>query len=296
MGGACTFTVLVAYSLIADGISRDNLALLNLLFGSCVYLGGALTSLSLLLDGGLGWRGTLTAIGGCGAVVIATAGLLLPSNGDRDGKNEHEVKEGLALPNSMKQIYVFEYAVINAFITGAVGMSSGILGGYIADSLGARGFNVINLPVALRRGGIGSPSGHSHHRIGRMLDSPSTGPLLRMMATATLVAPFHSAVACGARDLPPHQDQAGHGNDRNSDGKRADVHQGGDGGSGRRIGRGCSDERHVGNPLPPSYMDIAELVKRVEEQIRTCPVDPLIDTNITMEMASSLCFHGIELP
>jgi hypothetical protein len=31
---------------------------------------------------------------------------------------------------------VSEYAVVNALITGAVGMSSGILGGYIADRLG----------------------------------------------------------------------------------------------------------------------------------------------------------------
>ncbi|KAL3763328.1 hypothetical protein ACHAW5_007720 [Stephanodiscus triporus] len=134
--------------------------------------------------------------------------------------------------------------------------------------------------VALRRGGIGRPSGHSHHRIGRVLDSPSTGPSLRTTATATLGAAFHSAVACGARDLPPRRDQAGHGNDRNSDGKRADVRQGGDGGRGRRIGRGRSDDRRVGDPLPPSFVDMAELAKRAEEQIRSRPVDPSIDTNI----------------
>ncbi|KAL3769372.1 hypothetical protein ACHAW5_010491 [Stephanodiscus triporus] len=189
MGGACAFVVPAAYSLIADGVSRDRLALSNSLFGSGVYLGGALASLSLLLDRGLGWRGTLTAIGGFGAVAITAAGLLLPSDGDRNGKNEHEMKEGSAFPDSTKRIesegdddgpirntirilsiprvrFIFlasffrfcsglligvwaapyykqtfpdsvsEYAVLNALITGAVGMSSGILGGYIADRLG----------------------------------------------------------------------------------------------------------------------------------------------------------------
>jgi len=187
MGGACAFAVPAAYSLIADNVSKDKLALSNSLFGSGVYLGGALASLSLLLDQSLGWRGTMTAIGGFGAVSIAAVGLLLPSDGDRDRNNE--LKEELVSPDSMMQIksqgeengpfqntlqilsiprvrFIFlasffrfcsglmigvwaapyykqtfpdnasEYAVVNALIVGGMGMSSGILGGYIADRLG----------------------------------------------------------------------------------------------------------------------------------------------------------------
>ncbi len=187
MGGACAFAVPAAYSLIADNVSKDKLALSNSLFGSGVYLGGALASLSLLLDQSLGWRGTMTTIGVFGALSIAAVGLLLPSDGDRDNKNE--LKEELVSPDITMQIksegeengpfqntlrilsiprvrFIFlasffrfcsglmigvwaapyykqtfpdnasEYAVVNALIVGGMGMSSGILGGYIADRLG----------------------------------------------------------------------------------------------------------------------------------------------------------------
>jgi MFS family permease len=186
MGGACAFAVPAAYSLIADSVSKDKLALSNSLFGSGVYLGGALASLSLLLDKGLGWRGTMSFIGGFGAVSIAAVGLLLPSDGNRDGKYrlkeelvladrrdrmKSEVEEDGLVQNTLrilsiprvrfiflasffrfcsglmigvwaapyyKQTFpdnVSEYAVVNALIVGAMGMSSGILGGYIADGL-----------------------------------------------------------------------------------------------------------------------------------------------------------------
>lgn len=86
MGGACAFAVPAAYSLIADNVSKDKLALTNSLFGSGVYLGGALASLSLLLDQSIGWRSTMTAIGGFGVVSVVMVGLLLPSDDDRDSK------------------------------------------------------------------------------------------------------------------------------------------------------------------------------------------------------------------
>jgi MFS family permease len=86
MGGACAFAVPAAYSLLADNVSKDKLALTNSLFGSGVYLGGALASLSLLLDQSVGWRGTMTTIGGFGAVSVVMVGLLLPSDDDRDSK------------------------------------------------------------------------------------------------------------------------------------------------------------------------------------------------------------------
>ncbi|KAL7531925.1 hypothetical protein ACHAXR_007622 [Thalassiosira sp. AJA248-18] len=185
MGGACAFAVPAAYTLIADKVSKDKLALSNSIYGSGVYLGGALASLSLLLDESVGWRGTLGVIGGFGVVSAAAAGLLLPSDGDRGINNEPKEidstgnmelnkKEENSLVQNTSEIlsiprvrFIFlasflrfcsglmigvwaapyykqafpdsasEYAVVNALIVGAMGMSSGILGGYIADGLGA---------------------------------------------------------------------------------------------------------------------------------------------------------------
>jgi len=88
MGGSCAFAIPAAYTLIAEKVSKDKLALSNSIFGSGVYLGGALASLSLLLDESLGWRGTLGVIGGFGIVSIAVAGLLIPDDGDRNTNNE----------------------------------------------------------------------------------------------------------------------------------------------------------------------------------------------------------------
>ena len=92
MGGACAFAVPAAYSLIADNVSKDKLALTNSLFGSGVYLGGALASLSLLLDQSIGWRGTMATIGGFGAVSVVMVGLLLPSDENRDSKKIESTK------------------------------------------------------------------------------------------------------------------------------------------------------------------------------------------------------------
>jgi len=185
MGGACAFAVPAAYTLIADRVSRDKLALSNSIYGSGVYLGGALASLSLLLDENVGWRGTLGVIGGFGAVSAAAAGLLLPSDGDRNSKDKTQevqlpddpkqnageenslvqnTKKILSIPRVQflflasflrfcsglmigvwaapyyKQAFpdnASEYSVVNAFIVGGMGLTSGILGGYVADKLGA---------------------------------------------------------------------------------------------------------------------------------------------------------------
>jgi MFS family permease len=95
MGGACAFAVPAAYTLIADSVSKDKLALSNSIYGSGVYLGGALASLCLLLDDSVGWRGTLRVIGGFGAVSAAAASLLLPSDGDRKKRG---IQNDVAVP------------------------------------------------------------------------------------------------------------------------------------------------------------------------------------------------------
>ena len=186
MGGACAFCVPAAYSLIADKISKDKSALANSMYGSGVYLGGALASLGLLLDEYVGWRETLGVIGLFGAASVLTSGVLLPSDGERDIKSgdknalDDGIEGGLddtdntpSLVENALQIlsiprvrYLFlgsflrfssglmigvwaapyykqafaddasTYAVVNAFVVGLMGLSSGILGGLIADFLG----------------------------------------------------------------------------------------------------------------------------------------------------------------
>ncbi|KAL7467164.1 hypothetical protein ACHAXS_007415 [Conticribra weissflogii] len=182
MGGACAFCVPAAYSLIAEKISKDKAALANSIYGSGVYLGGGLASLSILLDENTGWRDTLEVIGLFGVLSVVVSGLLLPSDGDRDVKLETEGALDLELDkkgNSPAMIgdtlqilsiprvrYLFlaslfrfssglmigvwkapyfkeafaddaaTFAVLNAFVVGLMGLSSGIVGGYIADWVG----------------------------------------------------------------------------------------------------------------------------------------------------------------
>jgi len=182
MGGACAFAVPAAYTLIADKVSKDKLAFSNSIYGSGVYLGGALASLSLLLDQSVGWRSTLEVIGGFGVVSVGVAGLLLPSDGDRNANkiakdsetpSSTNTEEENSIVQNTRQIlsiprvqFLFlasflrfcsglmigiwaapyykqafpdnasEYAVVNALIVGGMGLTSALLGGYIADGLG----------------------------------------------------------------------------------------------------------------------------------------------------------------
>ena len=174
MGGACAFAAPAAYSFIADRISEERAPLANSIYASGVYLGGALASLSLLLDDMLGWRSTMVLIGWYGLLSVAVSAFALPYEGNRNEKNEDgDVKEnkqnltrntydilsnprvqyllvasffrfsaGLIIaiwaPPYYKQAFPnssSEYAVLNALIKGSVGMTSGIMGGYLAGYL-----------------------------------------------------------------------------------------------------------------------------------------------------------------
>lgn len=185
MGGACAFATPAAYTLIAEKISKDKLAFANSLYGSGVYLGGALASLSLLLDENVGWRWTFGVIGGFGVAATIVSGILLPSDGERniiiDGRNGEDASSSTQQPDGeetnlfsgamqilsiprvqfiflasflrfcsglmigvwaapyFKQAFpddAAQYAVVNAFIVGGMGMASSIMGGKFADGLG----------------------------------------------------------------------------------------------------------------------------------------------------------------
>lgn len=62
MGLMCSFATPSAYTLIRDTFPSDKTAFASSLYGAGVYLGGALSSLSILLDNQWGWRGTMQAI------------------------------------------------------------------------------------------------------------------------------------------------------------------------------------------------------------------------------------------
>ena len=82
-GGACAFQ-LVGYALIADGVSKDKKAFANGLYGSAIYLGGALSSLSILLDERVGWCATLMTVSGYGILCAVLGSILIPSDDNRD--------------------------------------------------------------------------------------------------------------------------------------------------------------------------------------------------------------------
>lgn len=87
MGLACAFSTPSAYTLIRDLVPKDFTSLANSLYGSGVYLGGGLSSLSLLLDGNIGWRGTCEFIAAYGLIAASVTALILP----QDPKTEKEI-------------------------------------------------------------------------------------------------------------------------------------------------------------------------------------------------------------
>merc|ERR1740124_116042 len=85
MGLACAFSTPSAYTLINDLVPKDRVAFANSLYGSGIYLGGGLSSLSLLLNDNIGWRGTCSTIALFGLVSAGLCALLLPA----DPKMQH---------------------------------------------------------------------------------------------------------------------------------------------------------------------------------------------------------------
>ncbi|KAJ1474188.1 major facilitator superfamily domain-containing protein [Baffinella frigidus] len=83
-GAAQAFLTPAAFGLIADRVPNSRLSTANAFYSSGVYLGGALASLSILLDNSLGWRDTSLLCGGIGPLppaqptVKPTAALAMP--------------------------------------------------------------------------------------------------------------------------------------------------------------------------------------------------------------------------
>ena len=71
IGASQAFFNPAAYTLIAEIFPKKMIGSINGIFSSGIYLGGALASLSIILDGEIGWRSSLLVIGGLGLLISA---------------------------------------------------------------------------------------------------------------------------------------------------------------------------------------------------------------------------------
>ena len=77
VGASQAFYNPAAYTLLADIFPERLIARVNGIFTSGIYIGGGLASLSIILDGHIGWRDTLVVIGGSGLIAILAVLLLV---------------------------------------------------------------------------------------------------------------------------------------------------------------------------------------------------------------------------
>jgi len=84
MGLACAFATPTAYTLINDRVPKDRTSLATSLYGTGVAFGGALASLSILLDNQIGWQDTTIAISLAGFACAGLSALLLQDDEKSD--------------------------------------------------------------------------------------------------------------------------------------------------------------------------------------------------------------------
>lgn len=176
MGLACAFSTPTAYTLLQQQVPKDRAALASSIYGTGVALGGALASLSLLLDSGLGWKNALVVIAvfGFGAAGLSTillpddpkesgASIIAASTDDKSSSSITDEVSEVVSTSRVKWLFlasflrfsaglsigiwsaayfrgaypdkVSDYAIAQAAITSVCGVTSGILGGAIADWL-----------------------------------------------------------------------------------------------------------------------------------------------------------------
>ncbi|CAM9968696.1 unnamed protein product, partial [Hapterophycus canaliculatus] len=76
-GSAQAFTTPAAYTMISDLFPASVRGTANSIYSSGVYLGGALASLSLLLNGAIGWRDSHLVVAAVGLAVAVLSALLI---------------------------------------------------------------------------------------------------------------------------------------------------------------------------------------------------------------------------
>ena len=78
MGLACAFTTPTAYTLINERVPKDQISFATSIYGTGVAFGGALASLSILLDNEFGWQKAMLIISLVGFASSIISALLLP--------------------------------------------------------------------------------------------------------------------------------------------------------------------------------------------------------------------------
>jgi len=188
MGLACAFTTPAAYTLIRDLFPEKQAGLASSAYGSGVYIGGALSSLTLLLDQELGWRKAVNLVSIFGITGAITSGCILPKDSviNSETMKEKQEENDMAsndLLSGVKEVfdsstiqflflavflrfssglaigvwsapyfrlafpeYTSQYAVTNAFIVGLCGVTSNIVGGYLADIFAQKAASDYQLP------------------------------------------------------------------------------------------------------------------------------------------------------
>jgi len=174
MGLFCAFATPAAYTLIADKVPKDRLSLSTSIYGTGIAFGGALASLSILLDNEYGWSQTLLIVGGAGLFSACLVFLVLPSDDDAKESSittSTDVDESLVsysfieVVSTTRAKWIYggsflrfssgltigvwsapyfraafpdnanDYAVAQALITALAGSASGLIGGAAADYL-----------------------------------------------------------------------------------------------------------------------------------------------------------------
>jgi len=189
MGFACAFATPSAYTLIRDLIPKTRAALASSIYGSGVYFGGALSSLSILLDQNFGWRYALGVISVFGIGSAALTTIFLPedpsfqkeeksstatstttsassSNTSESSPSLISDAQSILSSSQIKLLFLASflrfssglsiavwaapyfrlafpdsassYALVNAFIVSICGVTSGIVGGALADFVGGK--------------------------------------------------------------------------------------------------------------------------------------------------------------
>lgn len=99
MGLFCAFSTPTAYTLIAEKVPADRISLATSIYGTGVGFGGALASLSILLDNQIGWSQTMVAIGLVGIICSILIAVVLPND---DSKAYEDDTAGATIDISSK--------------------------------------------------------------------------------------------------------------------------------------------------------------------------------------------------
>ena len=224
MGLSCAFSTPTAYTLLAERVPKDKKALSTSLYSTGVALGGALGSLSILLDSKIGWRATALSISLFALATAIINVLVLPDDPKERSKasapdvvSNKESSKTSAI-DEVKEVLTSSMRVQFLFLASFFRFCSGLLIGVwsapffrIAFPESASGYAVAQAGITAICGTIsgvlggavadrlkgttdnqGSERDQDEDRIGRQLWVPVVGSLLAIPAWYLSISSGHS--------------------------------------------------------------------------------------------------------